>query len=78
MNQSKAIVLYQQIPLNAEIDDENNHINQHIDFRKYLNKSLLLNKKICREQFCQKWTYIVLTHVLFVFDYFVTNSIIKL
>ena len=50
----QAIVLYQQIPLNAEIDDEINHINQHIDFRKYLNKSLLLNKKICREQFCPK------------------------
>ena len=65
--------------LNADIDDENNHINQHIYFRKYLNKSLLLNKKkYVENSFAKKLTYIVLTHVLFVFDYFVTNSIIKL
>ena len=78
-SQRPAIVLYQQIPLNAEIDDEKNHINQHTDFRKYLNRSLLLNKKkYIENSFAKKWIYIVLTHVLFVFNYFVTKTIIKL
>ena len=40
-SQRQAILLYQQIPLNAEIDDEKNHINQHTDFRKYFKRILL-------------------------------------